>query len=75
MIEEREQTIQKSYEVLLQLSKERLEILQNSLKLFDFYSECDDFNKWMKDKGKAISAEEDVTKATKTFQNFPFLEY
>ena len=70
MIEEREQSIQKSYDVLLKLSKERLEILQNSLKLFDFYSECDDFNKWMKDKIKAISAEEDVTKATKTFQNF-----
>ena len=39
MIEEREQSIQKSYDVLLKLSKERLEILQNSLKLFDFYKD------------------------------------
>ena len=70
MIEEREKAIQKSYDLLLMFSKERQEILQNSLKLFDFYSECEDFNKWMKDKSKSISAEEDVTKATKTYQNF-----
>ena len=70
MIEEREKAIKKSYDLLLMLSKERQEILQNSLKLFDFYSECEDFNKWMKDKSKSISAEEDVTKATKTFQKF-----
>ena len=70
IIEERLDSIQKSYELLNRLSKERQEILQNSLKLFDFYSECDDFNKWMKEKSKAISSEEDVTKATKTFQNF-----
>ena len=48
----------------------RQEILQNSLKLFDFYSECEDFNKWMKEKAKAIGAEEDVAKSTKTFENF-----
>ena len=53
MIEEREKAIKKSYDLLLMLSKERQEILQNSLKLFDFYSECEDFNKWMKDKIKA----------------------
>ena len=70
LIEDRQSSIQKSHDLLNRLSQERLEILQNSLKLFDFYSECEDFNKWMKEKSKAISSEEDVTKATKTFQNF-----
>jgi hypothetical protein len=41
-----------SYALLNKLSKERQEILQNSLQLFDFYSECDDFNKWMREKSK-----------------------
>ena len=41
------------------------------MKLFDFYSECEDFNKWLKDKTKAISTEEkDVAKATKAFEKF-----
>ena len=39
--------------------------------LFDFYSECEDFNKWMKDKSKAIAADEnDVAKASKAFEKF-----
>ena len=41
-----------SYALLNKLSAERQEILQNSLQLFDFYSECDDFNKWMREKSK-----------------------
>ena len=41
-----------SYVLLKKLSKERQDILQNSLQLFDFYSECDDFNKWMREKSK-----------------------
>ena len=41
------------------------------MQLFCFYSECEDFNKWMKDKSKAISADEnDVAKATKAFEKF-----
>jgi hypothetical protein len=41
------------------------------LKLFDYYAECEDFNKWIKDKTKAISTEErDVAKATKAFEKF-----
>ena len=41
------------------------------LEFFDFYSECEDFNKWMKDKSKAIAADEnDVAKATKAFEKF-----
>ena len=92
IIEGRQVAIQQSFDLLKELSKDRLEILQvkhfftswfftnnlvywnckfqNSLQLFDFYSECEDFNKWMKDKSKSISVEEDVTKATKSFQNF-----
>ena len=45
--------------------------LKNSLQLFDFYSECEDFNKWMKDKSKAIAADEnDVAKVSKAFEKF-----
>ncbi len=41
------------------------------MKLFDYYAECEDFNKWIKDKTKAISTEErDVAKATKAFEKF-----
>jgi len=71
IINERQNAIRENYALLKKLSKERQEILQNSLKLFDFYSECEDFNKWMKDKTKAISSEEeDVLKATKAFEKF-----
>ena len=47
IIQERQTAIKEGYALLQKLSKERQEILQNSLQLFDFYSECDDFNKWM----------------------------
>jgi len=71
IIEERQVAIRDNYDLLNKLSRERQEILQNSLQLFDFYSECEDFNKWMKDKSKAISADEnDVAKATKAFEKF-----
>ena len=37
----------------------------------DFYSECEDFNKWKKDKSKTIASDEnDVVKATKAFGKF-----
>eukprot|EP00092_Neocalanus_flemingeri_P017139 GFUD01018536.1.p1 GENE.GFUD01018536.1~~GFUD01018536.1.p1 ORF type:complete len:428 (+),score=136.20 GFUD01018536.1:157-1440(+) len=71
IIDERQTAIKDSYVLLNKLSRERQEILQNSLQLFDFYSECEDFNKWMKDKSKAIAADEnDVAKATKAFEKF-----
>ena len=39
--------------------------------LCDFYSKSEDFNKWMKDKNKEISADEDnVAKSTEKFEEF-----
>jgi len=71
IIEEHQIAIKDSYDLLNKLSRERQEIMQNSLQLFDFYSECEDFNKWMKDTSKAIAADEnDVAKATKAFEKF-----
>jgi len=71
IIGERQNAIKDSYDLLKKLSRERQEILQNSLRLFDYYSECEDFNKWMKDRSKAITADEnDVVKATKAFEKF-----
>ena len=71
IIQERHTAIKEGYALLQKLSKERQEILQNSLQLFDFYSECDDFNKWMREKSKAINTDEtDMMKATKAFEKF-----
>ena len=71
IIQERQTAIKEGYALLQKLSKERQEILQNSLQLFDFYSECDDFNKWMREKSKAINTDEtDMMKATKAFEKF-----
>merc|ERR1719319_584207 len=71
IINERQTAIKDGYVLLNKLSKERQDILQNSLQLFDFYSECDDFNKWMREKSKTINTDEtDMLKATKAFEKF-----
>ncbi len=39
-----------NYTNLQKLSEERQLILQNSLQLFDYYDECADFGKWLREK-------------------------
>lgn len=40
------------------MAKKRHALLEDSIRLFGFYRECDDFERWMKDKEKVIKTDE-----------------
>lgn len=43
---------------LLQLSAQRRAQLEDAIKLYSFFAECDDFDKWIKDKEKMLRADD-----------------
>jgi hypothetical protein len=43
---------------LLKLSEARREQLEDAIKLYSFFAECDDFDKWMNDKEKLLLADD-----------------
>jgi spectrin beta len=47
--------------------QQRRALLENSICLFGFYRECDDFEKWIKDKERMLQADDltDNVKAAK----------
>lgn len=65
--------IQTSYDELLKLSEARRAQLEDAIKLYSFFAECDDFDKWMKDKEKMLRAddgEESVDTAKRKYEKF-----
>ncbi|KAL4721442.1 hypothetical protein ACJJTC_001653 [Scirpophaga incertulas] len=46
-------------EELLKLSESRQAQLEDAIQLYSFFAECDDFEKWMKEKEKLLRAEDD----------------
>lgn len=56
------------------LAQKRYALLEDSICLFGFYRECDDFEKWIKDKEKMLHSEElddkDVETAKRKFEKF-----
>lgn len=43
---------------LLTLSSARRAQLEDAIKLYSFFAECDDFDKWMKEKEKMLKADD-----------------
>ncbi|XP_037875798.1 spectrin alpha chain, non-erythrocytic 1 isoform X1 [Bombyx mori] len=65
--------IQKDYDELVALSSARREQLEDAIKLYSFFAECDDFDKWMKDKEKFLKSddgEESVDTAKRKYEKF-----
>lgn len=73
-VEKRQKRINTTYDQLQLLAQRRHALLEDSICLFGFYRECDDFEKWIKDKEKLLQNEElddkDVEKAKRKFEKF-----
>ncbi|XP_075989206.1 spectrin beta chain, non-erythrocytic 5 kst [Anticarsia gemmatalis] len=65
--------IQKDYDELLTLSAARRAQLEDAIKLYSFFAECDDFDKWIKDKEKMLradDADDSVENAKRKYEKF-----
>lgn len=57
-IEKRIANINETYKKSKDLAKTRHALLEDSICLYGFYRECDDFEKWIKDKEKLLKTED-----------------
>nr|XP_049703877.1 spectrin beta chain, non-erythrocytic 1 isoform X2 [Helicoverpa armigera] len=72
-VETRMADIQKDYDELLTLSAARRAQLEDAIKLYSFFAECDDFDKWIKDKEKMLradDADDSVDTAKRKYEKF-----
>lgn len=72
-VEKRQKRINTTYDNLQDLAQKRHALLEDSICLFGFYRECDDFEKWIKDKEKLLrgdDAGENVETAKRKFEKF-----
>ncbi|KAG8238739.1 hypothetical protein J437_LFUL018159, partial [Ladona fulva] len=57
-VEVRQKKINETYNNLKELSQKRQIMLEDAIRLYSFYRECEDFEKWIKDKEKMLRAED-----------------
>lgn len=73
-VEKRQKRINTTYDQLQLLAQKRHALLEDSICLFGFYRECDDFEKWIKEKERMLKSEElddvNVEKAKRKFEKF-----
>ncbi|XP_054271663.1 spectrin alpha chain, non-erythrocytic 1 isoform X2 [Macrosteles quadrilineatus] len=72
-VEKRLKKINNTYSNLLDLAEKRRALLEDSIRLFGFYRECDDFEKWIKDKEKMLRTEDradSVETAKRKYEKF-----
>lgn len=72
-VEKRLKKICTTYDTLQDLAQQRHTYLEDSICLFGFFRECDDFEKWIKDKEKLMRAtdtEDNVEIAKRKFEKF-----
>ncbi|XP_020812650.1 spectrin beta chain, non-erythrocytic 1 isoform X1 [Drosophila serrata] len=71
-VEKRQQRINQTYDELQEMAQKRHALLEDSIHLFGFYRECDDFEKWMKEKERMIKTDdgEGVDNAKRKFEKF-----
>ncbi|XP_050430131.1 spectrin beta chain, non-erythrocytic 5 isoform X2 [Adelges cooleyi] len=72
-IEKRILKINETYTKSQDLAKKRHALLEDSICLYGFYRECDDFEKWIKDKEKLLKTEEKldtVESAKRKYEKF-----
>ncbi|KAI5640829.1 spectrin repeat domain-containing protein [Phthorimaea operculella] len=72
-VETRINEIQKDYDELISLSAARRAQLEDAIKLYSFFAECDDFDKWIKEKEKMLrtdETEDTVDTAKRKYEKF-----
>ncbi|XP_045456798.1 spectrin beta chain, non-erythrocytic 5 [Melitaea cinxia] len=72
-VQARMDTISAEYEELLKLSEARRLQLEDAIKLYSFFAECDDFDKWIKEKEKMLrtdDGEDSVDTAKRKYEKF-----
>ena len=72
-VEKRQKNINDTYGELLNLSEKRHLLLEDSIRLYGFYKECDDFEKWIKDKEKMLKTDDgmdNVETAKRKYEKF-----
>ncbi|XP_055694009.1 spectrin alpha chain, non-erythrocytic 1 isoform X2 [Lutzomyia longipalpis] len=72
-VEKRLKKICTTYDTLQDLAQRRHHLLEDSICLFGFFRECDDFEKWIKDKEKMLNnsdSSENVEIAKRKFEKF-----
>ncbi|XP_057323872.1 spectrin beta chain, non-erythrocytic 1 isoform X4 [Microplitis mediator] len=72
-VEKRQKIINDRYNELIILSIKRHALLDDSIRLYGFYRECDDFEKWIKDKEKMLRSDDsrdNVETAKRKYEKF-----
>lgn len=72
-VPKRQKTINDTYSDLITLAAKRRAVLEDSVRLFKFYKECDDFERWIKDKEKLLDDDdpnENVEQAKRKYEKF-----
>ncbi|KAL1131759.1 hypothetical protein AAG570_011372 [Ranatra chinensis] len=72
-VETRQKKVNEKYTELQEKAQKRRTLLEDSIRLFGFYRECDDFEKWIKDKEKMLRAEDksdNVETAKRKYEKF-----
>ncbi|XP_065202026.1 spectrin beta chain, non-erythrocytic 1 isoform X3 [Planococcus citri] len=72
-VDKRIKKINATYTQLLDLAQKRHTLLEDSIRLFGFYRECEDFEKWIKDKEKLLRSEDkndSVETAKRKYEKF-----
>lgn len=72
-VEKRLKKINQTYGQLQELATRRHALLEDAIRLYGFYRECDDFEKWIKDKEKMLRADDsrdDVEAARRKYEKF-----
>ncbi|XP_028142929.1 spectrin beta chain, non-erythrocytic 1 isoform X1 [Diabrotica virgifera virgifera] len=72
-VPKRQKTINDSYAQLQDLAAKRQALLADAVKLFTFYKECDDFEKWIKDKEQLLANDDpndSIEQAKRKYEKF-----
>ncbi|XP_071454610.1 spectrin beta chain, non-erythrocytic 5 isoform X3 [Hetaerina americana] len=74
-VEVRQKKINDTYNNLKELAQKRQIMLEDAIRLYSFYRECEDFEKWIKDKEKMLRSEDrevdgGVEAAKRKYENF-----
>jgi spectrin beta len=72
-VPKRQKKINDTYRHLLDLAAKRRALLEDAGKLFKFYKECDDFERWIKDKEKLLAVDDpndNVEQAKRKYEKF-----
>ncbi|XP_043493138.1 spectrin beta chain, non-erythrocytic 5 isoform X1 [Polistes fuscatus] len=72
-VEKRQKKINDTYGELQELALKRHALLEDAIRLYGFYRECDDFEKWIKDKEKMLRTDDprdNVETAKRKYEKF-----